>query len=302
MFDKSIFVRSYLAPALVATFLILAIVASATLTRNAFSQTSTGTFNPQPGYYQARQDPSYVIRIPSTGLGYAPFQPTTISIPAGMTVIWFNEDQGEHSVKMNTTSSKVTNSTDTLNSDLIPPEGSFTHTFTAPGIYDYYDSQNPSAKGRIKVGNELEKGANMDMLVGGNALPFSPAKRESMTLSFVPHADAATIPPNLSLTYNVTIANSNGTLYTNQFEDSDGILDLELVPFSKSNSTKHFVSWGPDLTDREGVASDGAYHIQGPVLVDNNPYTIQVSIIAKSRSELAAPISDTFVLLPVGTR
>jgi plastocyanin len=305
VFNKSIFVRSYLAPALIAIILGLAIVASATLTSYAISQrpssaspTQTGAFNPQPGYYQARQNPSYVIRIPSTGLGYAPFQPTTVSIPAGMTIIWFNEDQGEHSIKMNTTTSKVTNSTDTLNSDLIPPEGSFTHTFTVPGIYDYYDSQNPSAKGRIKVGSEVQKGENMDMLVGGNDLPFRPDKRESVTLSFVPHANAATIPPNLSLTYNVTIANSTRILYTNQFEDSDGILDLELVPFSKSNTTKHFVSWGPDLTNQEGVASDGAYHILGPVLVDNDLYTIQVSIIGKSRGAVSAPISDAFALPP----
>jgi hypothetical protein len=47
----------------------------------------------------------------------------------------------------------------------------------------------------------------------------------------------------------VTIANSTTTLYSNQFEDSDGILDLELVPSSASNHTQHFVTWGPDLTD-----------------------------------------------------
>jgi hypothetical protein len=116
----------------------------------------------------------------------------------------------------------------------------------------------------------------------------------------VPHANAASIPPNLSITYNVTIANSTQTVYNNQFEDSDGILDLELIPMSRSNVTQHFITSGPDLIDREAVATDGVSHIQGPVLVDKGNYSIQVSIIAKSRNPLPSPISDTFILPSLG--
>src|SRR3712207_7286501 len=43
-------------------------------------------------YEQAREDPSYAINIPFTDLGFSPFEPSDISIPANMTVIWFNED------------------------------------------------------------------------------------------------------------------------------------------------------------------------------------------------------------------
>jgi plastocyanin len=273
---------------------ILVTTLSAAPVQSAFSQTTT--FNPQPGYSQAREDPSYAVRIPLTDLGVAPFQPTTISIPTGMTVIWFNDDQSEHSVTVESSAPQGA----AFDSGLIAPGGFFTHTFSVPGTYDYHDSANSSSKGRIKVGSGFEQGSNMDMLIGGNALPFSPSKLARVTLSFVPHESAAVIPPDLSLTYNVTISNSTSTLYSDQFDDSDGILDLELVPaISTTNSTDQFVSWGPDLTDNEGVASDGAYHIQGPVLINDDTYNIQVSIVAVNDADLPAPVSDTFALPPV---
>jgi plastocyanin len=273
---------------------ILLTTLSAAPVQSAFSQ----TFNPQPGYSQVRQDPSYAVRIPFTDLGSAPYEPTTISIPTGMTVIWFNEDQSEHSV---TASSAPQGAA--FDSGLIAPGGFFTHTFSVPGIYDYDDSANPSSKGRIKVGSEFEAGSNMDMLIGGNALPFNSSRLERVTLSFVPHESAAVIPPDLSLTYNVTISNSTSTLFSDQFDDSDGVLDLELVPSIGPNGTAgHFVSSGPDLTDNEGVAGDGTYHIQGPVLVKDDTYTIQVSIVAENNSNLPAPVSDTFTLPPAGAQ
>jgi hypothetical protein len=125
----------------------------------------------------------------------------------------------------------------------------------------------------------------------------------------------------LSITYNVSIADSTGTqLYSNQFDDSDGILDLELIPTSSSRSSlsnqtrgggeanqtgeasnqtttqPHFVTWGPDLTDQEGVASDGTYHVQGPVLTENEDYTITASITSIDNTVQPQPPSDDFLL------
>jgi plastocyanin len=282
------------------------------------------------GYDQARQDPSYAINIPFSDLGYSPFEPFGISIPANMTVIWFNDDDSEHSVTFNDTSPE------SITSGTIAQGGFFTHKFSIPGIYDYYDSANPQSKGRINVGSEFESGQNMDMLVGGNALPFEAGKIGRTTFSFVPKDSVTTIPPTLSITYSVTIADSNGTmLYSNQFDDSDGILDLELVPSSRSLSSSssnqtassssnqtassssnqtassssnqtaaaapNFVSWGPDLTDNEGVASDGAYHIQGPVLTENEDYTITVSIASIDNAAQPQPPSDDFLLPSVNS-
>jgi hypothetical protein len=223
-----------------------------------------------------------------------------------MTVIWFNEDESPHSVTFNDTSPEQ------IQPGTIAPGGFFIHKFTVPGTYDYYDSENPSSKGRIKVGAEFERGQYMDMLVGGDALPFEAGKVGRTTFSFVPKENVTTIPPSLSITYNVTIADSTGTqLYSNQFDDSDGILDLELVPTSSDRSSlsnqtggeaqPHFVTWGPDLTDQEGVASDGAYHVQGPVMTENQDYTITVSITSIDNAVQSQPLSDDFMLPSVNS-
>jgi plastocyanin len=256
------------------------------------------------GYEQAREDPSYVVTIPFTDLGASQFEPQVISIPANMTVIWFNEDQSPHSVTVNASNSTVPAS-EQFDSDLIDPDsGSFFYQFKVPGVYDYYDSTNPSSKGRVNVGGEYESGQNMDMLVGGDVLPFEAGKVERTTFSFVPQDNVTAIPPTLSITYNVTIANSTDTLYSNQFEDSDGILDLELIPStrpSQNQTAPHFVTWGPDLTDQEGVASDGTYHVQGPVMVDNDDYTISVSIVEIDNTVQPLPPSDNFLLPSVNS-
>jgi plastocyanin len=261
------------------------------------------------GYEQAREDPSYAINIPFSELGYSPFEPSDISIPANMGVVWFNEDQSPHSVTFNDT-----NSPEAIDPGTIAPGGFFIHKFSTPGTYDYYDDQNPQSKGRIHVGAEFESGQYMNMLVGGDALPFEAGKVGRTTFSFVPHDNVTTIPPSLSITYNVAIADSTGTqLYSGQFDDSDGILDLELIPSSRSLSSSNqtssssnqtassFVTWGPDLTDQEGVASDGAYHVQGPVMTENEDYTITVSISSIDDAIQSQPPSDDFLLPSVNS-
>jgi plastocyanin len=286
------------------------------------------------GYEQAREDPSYVINIPFSELGYSSFEPSDISIPANMGVIWFNDDDSPHSVTFNDT-----NSPEAIDPGNIAPGGFFIHKFSTPGTYDYYDDQNPQSKGRIHVGAEFESGQYMNMLVGGDALPFEAGKVGRTTFSFVPSDNVTTIPPSLSITYNVAIADSTGTqLYSGQFDDSDGILDLELIPSSRSLSSSNqsssnqsssnqttssspssnqtsssssssnqttasnFVTWGPDLTDQEGVASDGAYHVQGPVLTENEDYTITVSITSIDDTiQPPPPPSDDFLLPSVNS-
>lgn len=260
-------------------------------------------FVPPPGYEAVRELPSYAVRIPFSDDGRSSFEPATIAIPADMTVIWFNDDQNPHTVTMNASSSNVSSGT-SFDSDIccfIPPMGLFIQQFSQPGTYEYYDSINPSAKGRVNIGSAYEKGTNVDMLAGGDILPFNASKLERLTVSFVPHENVTTLPPTTGdITYNVTIANSTGTLYSNQFVDSDGILDLEFVPITQ---TEHFVNWGPDTGDiTSKQRNDGTFHIQGPVLVDNDLYQIEVSIIEKDGAILQSPISDTFVLHSVGSQ
>jgi plastocyanin len=262
------------------------------------------SFNPPPGYEQVREIPSYAVRIPFSSDGRSQFDPPNIAIPGNLTVIWFNDDQNPHTITVNKSSSELVDPNATFDSGFMAPFGTFVHQFTTPGTYVYYDRLNPSAKAQVTVGDMYAVGKNIDMLVGGDILPFNASKLERLTLSFVPHGNVSTLPPSPSIAYNVSISNSTSGLISQEFVDTDGILDLELMPVSKASSAKQFKVWGPDVADRPpgGPFNDGTFHIQGPVLVDYDTYVIDVSIVAKDGKLLPSPITDTFVLPSVGSQ
>jgi hypothetical protein len=87
----------------------------------------------------------------------------------------------------------------------------------------------------------------------------------------------------------VTVSNSAGKqLLSKTFDDTDGILDLELVPNAASQS----VTWGPDFAGQEGYGSTGTFHIQGP-FTDAGNYSITVEALSKDNL-LFNNMSDTF--------
>lgn len=289
-----------------ASFIILGLVVAAPslYAAKAYAQVNTspilsGTTFPPPIFHQLRNQPSYSITIPFNSQGTPSFEPADISIPTGMTAIWFNDDNALHTVTtmFNSTYTPPT----TINSGPIPSNGgSFIHTFAKAGTYDYYDQFDPSIHGRITVSTSMETGKNFNMLVGGGGLPFDPSHAKRFVLTFVPKT--VKIPPTIALTYNVTLLNSTGkSIYSHRYDTADGILDMELVPTHKSlskNATTDFATWRPDFIGQEAVRSTGTFHIKGPILVDNSPYSIRVAIVANSNSILPTPIVDTFVLPP----
>jgi hypothetical protein len=51
---------------------------------------AAGTFPPGI-FYNLRSIPSYAITIPFSSFGKSGYEPADVSIPLGMTVIWFND-------------------------------------------------------------------------------------------------------------------------------------------------------------------------------------------------------------------
>ena len=274
--------------ALLFLLITLAVVASPLLySKIAYA---AGTFPPGV-FYNLRSIPSYAITIPFSSFGKAYFEPADVSIPLGMTVIWFNDSPGVVSV------------TSASNSTYTPPQpikatisangGSFIHTFSKPGVYNYYDSFDPSIHGRVTVVNSMEKGKNMNMQIGGK-LPFNPNEQRRMVLSFVPTTISLT--PTYVMTYQVTLLNLNGkTIFSHRYDDASGILDLELVPHKSKNATD-FTTWGPDFRSQESLRTTGTFHIKGPVLVDGSPYYIKIAIVNQGNKIISNPVPDTFML------
>jgi plastocyanin len=198
--------------------------------------TLSSTTFPPPILYQLNKIPSYTITIPFSSLGNSPFEPVEVNIPVGMTVIWFNDDNGEHSVTTIANNSYLP--PQAINSGPVPASGgSFIHTFSKPGIYNYYDQFDPSIHGRIAVGTDVAVTKNMNMLIGRlGSIPFNPNQAQRVVLSFIPKT--VNIPPTVALTYQVTISNliRPWLTFSHRYDTADGILDLELVPTHKLTS------------------------------------------------------------------
>lgn len=282
---------------IIAALLIILIVPASILNvKNIYAQTPA-TF-PPPILYQLKDIPSYAIMIPFTSSGESHFEPSEVNIPLGMTVIWFNNDHAYHTVT--TISNSSITPPEQFDSNFIPTNGgSFIHTFNKIGTYDYYDKQHPSTHGRIIVTEGMEKGKHMNMLIGGNAT-FNPNELSRITLRFVP--TDVTLPPAHALGYNVTLLDSKGSpLFNHNYLDTDGILDLELVPMKtntdKTTTSGNFTTWGPDFVSQEAFRTTGTFHIKGPVLIQDSQYGIKVDLVSLDNNKLSS-IGDVFIISP----
>lgn len=262
----------------------------------AKAQTAGVTF-PPPLFGTIRSQPAFEVNIPYSGQNATTFSPMHISIPTGMTVIWFNNDDNPHSIA--TYSNSTYSPPQSFNSGpILGDGGTFIFNFNHPGKYLYGDPQsNSSGFAVVDVGTNPVQGSNMNMIAGGiNTLPFDPAKSKSVVLSFVP--TTVSIPPATSITYNVALLNSDKkVIFSKNFDDADGVLDIDLVPTHKN--VTEFTNWGPDFIGQEKFATTGVYHISGPVLVTDTPYYIHVSLISKDDQVFSNPPSDTFQLSPI---
>jgi plastocyanin len=75
--------------------------------------------------------------------GFA-FDPNTLTIPKGATVIWTNMDSAPHNI--------VSDTGDEINSATFSKGETFAHTFSTPGTYAYHCGVHPSMKGTVVVG------------------------------------------------------------------------------------------------------------------------------------------------------
>jgi plastocyanin len=91
--------------------------------------------------------PSEVVVIIANGAGENAslgFEPSNITIVIGVnnTVVWKNEDSDWHT---------ATSDIPEFNSGMIPPGGSFKHTFLLAGVYPYHCDPHPWMTGVVVV-------------------------------------------------------------------------------------------------------------------------------------------------------
>lgn len=93
-----------------------------------------------PGTEQQGSNNQPQIQTVEVSIKNFAFNPATVTIKAGSTVKWTNQDSAAHQIKSNLFNSSALNTGD-----------SYEFTFNTPGQYDYTCAIHPSMKGKIIV-------------------------------------------------------------------------------------------------------------------------------------------------------
>jgi plastocyanin len=104
----------------------------------------------EPTQVPADIEPQASVRITADG-----FEPATLSVEAGTTVEWINEDDSPHRVASNP-HPEHTDLGGLDSMEPISPGGTYRFTFEEAGEFGYHDHLNPTENGTIVVtGNAL---------------------------------------------------------------------------------------------------------------------------------------------------
>jgi amicyanin len=105
-----------------------------------------GCFSPQAPQQPSPATPAPVNPANAIAINNFAFSPATLTVKAGTTVTWTNEDSVPHTVVSDAGSAVV------FTSPALATGSSFPFTFTQAGTYTYHCSIHPSMKGTVVVG------------------------------------------------------------------------------------------------------------------------------------------------------
>lgn len=252
---------------IIAAVLLAGFVTTAGLS-SAFAQEVRGTFvvRMPPGAYQE---------------GSIYYDPTNIAIPAGTTVIWFNDDPNQiHTVTSGNPGDE--NAGSAFDSGFMNEGTFYQHTFDAAGEFPYYCAVHPYMVGSVSVGNGFEQGHNFKITYGAGPV-FDFTKHERMLLNIEP--TSLQIPEDEPVTYQLTLLRDGNEVFSEEFRTLGGQLQVELVPTDGPTQVT-----GPDISD----PIIGAYHIQGSFLKEVGAYAIRAEITQLFDQAPREEIGDEF--------
>jgi len=226
---------------------------------------------------------SYVVDIPAGAYqpGAEHYVPANIAIPAGTTIVWFNDDPNQpHTVTSGTPNSN--NSGTEFDSGIMSEGAFFQHTFEDAGEFEYYCTIHPGMIGKVSVNTAQWEGHHFNVGLGAGAT-FNFTKYERSLLHIEP--TSLDIPQDEPVTYELTIMKNGDEVFKEEFRTLGGDLYVELVPTNGETRVT-----GPDVSD----PIIGAYHIEGAFLKDNAAYTIRPEITLLLDTPPENEIADEF--------
>ena len=219
--------------------------------------------------------------------------PAEISVGVGETVTWSNDDTAAHTV---TSGSAADGPDDIFDSSLFMAGAEFSHTFDTEGTYPYFCMVHPWMAGTVIVGAVAEGIMEEAMMTGvylgldiDPMLPFDNTANDMVTLSFTAKSDELKVTGAIDhLDYKVIISKDGNEVWSEQFHEHDGNLEIQFTP-SEGSFT---VTGGEEV----GSTETKAFMVQGPVFMDNGNYQITAQIVGIEFNPLSTPLTDDFVM------
>jgi len=136
---------------------------------------------------------------------------------------------------------------------------------------------------------DVMSGVNVDLEI--YPVPFNNTANDMVTLSFTAKSDAlkgTTITSMVidHLDYKVIISKDGNEIWSDQFHDHDGNLELQITP-----SEGRFTN---TVGQEVGTSETKAYMIKGPVFMDSGNYQITSQIVGIEFNPLPTPLTDYF--------
>jgi len=210
--------------------------------------------------------------------------PMTVTIDVGEQVTWSNTDTVAHTV----TSGTATDGPDgNFDSNLFMVDTTFSWTADEAGEYPYFCMVHPWMVGTVIVVEAMAEevpylGLDIDPM-----LPFDHTANDMVTLSFTAQSDELKVTGAVDhLDYKVIITKDGNEVWSEQFHEHDGNLELQITP-SEGSFT---VTGGEEV----GSTETKAFMVSGPVFMDNGDYQISAQIVGIEFNPLPTPLTTDF--------
>ena len=218
--------------------------------------------------------------------------PSDISVGVGETVTWSNDDTAAHTV---TSGSAVDGPDGNFDSSLFMAGTTFEVTFDTEGTFPYFCMVHPWMAGTVIVGEAMAEEVMEEAMMSGMylgldidpMLPFDNTANDMVTLSFTAKSDELKVTGAIDhLDYKVMISKDGNEIWSEQFHEHDGNLELQITP-SEGSFT---VTGGEEV----GTSETKAFMVKGPVFMDNGNYQVTAQIVGIEFNPLPTPLTDDF--------
>ncbi len=223
--------------------------------------------------------------------------PSVVTVAVGETVTWSNDDTAAHTVTSGAAAGPSEEVGAIFDSSLFMAGATFEVTFDEAGTFEYFCMVHPWMAGTVIVGEAMAEEVMEEAMMSGvylgldidPMLPFDNTANDMVTLSFTAQSDELMGSGAVDhLDYKVIISKDGSEVWSEQFHEHDGNLELQFTPSEGSFST----TGGEEV----GSTETKAFMVQGPVFMDNGNYQVTAQIVGIEFNPLSTPLTDDFTI------